>query len=245
VQDQAYKQYASESRNWLKQGRSLLVRDIIRSNKEGTDATLLEVGAGVGQNLDVLSEFISDIEAVEINAVGIEALREKQYLGSLYEKPIPFAHSKRYDFIIALDVLEHIEDDSTALKWMVEHLNEGGLLICTVPAYQWLFTKHDQVLNHFRRYTKTSLRNLIPPQVRIRRLHYYNSFLFPLAVISRLLWSISTRIGKHKDMAKQSSEVNSLGNKVLSLILKWENAAISAGLKPPFGLSVVCVLEKI
>lgn len=62
----------------------------------------------------------------------------------------------KYDVILALDVLEHLEDDRIILRYLNENLKDNGIAIITVPAHPWLFSEHDRVCGHYRRYTKNS-----------------------------------------------------------------------------------------
>lgn len=83
------------------------------------------------------------------------------------------------DCIIMMDVLEHIQDDSEFLKSALEKLNDKGILIITVPAFQNLYSSHDLYLKHFRRYSYKDLRNLlISNNLKIIRNHYFYSSLY-------------------------------------------------------------------
>ena len=57
-------------------------------------------------------------------------------------------------------MIEHIQNDKAAVDWIYDHLKDGGLVIATVPAYQWFFSDHDRVLGHFRRYTTSNFEEL-------------------------------------------------------------------------------------
>jgi hypothetical protein len=91
------------------------------------------------------------------------------------------------DAVCFFDVLEHLEDDAGALRGAAANLAPGGLVLATVPAYQWLWSPHDVWHHHYRRYTAPRLEALLraagfsPVQ-----LGYYNSRLFPLAVAKRM-----------------------------------------------------------
>ena len=93
-----------------------------------------------------------------------------------------------YDLIAVLDVVEHIEDDIGALKAMAACLKPGGKILITVPAHPWMWSAHDVVNHHHRRYTKKTLRQAIAAAgLKPEKLGYFNSLLFPLAAGARLL----------------------------------------------------------
>lgn len=78
------------------------------------------------------------------------------------------APSTRYPLVLALDVLEHVRDDAEFVaEAIAPTVQPGGLLVVSVPAYQWLFTSHDQALGHFRRHNRASLRALLQPSFTI------------------------------------------------------------------------------
>jgi SAM-dependent methyltransferase len=94
---------------------------------------------------------------------------------------------RAYDLIAALDVIEHIEDDEAALAAIAGKLKPKGKFLMTVPAHQWMWSAHDVVNHHKRRYSKTGLRRLFARSpLRLEKLGYFNSLLFPLAMADRL-----------------------------------------------------------
>ena len=94
---------------------------------------------------------------------------------------------RHYDLIGAFDVIEHIDDDKAAMNSIAKRLKSGGRLVVTVPAHQWMWSAHDVVNHHKRRYSKRALRQLIESSpLRLEAIGYFNSLLFPLAVGERL-----------------------------------------------------------
>jgi SAM-dependent methyltransferase len=93
---------------------------------------------------------------------------------------------KSYDLIGAFDVIEHIDDDHAALAAIATKLKPGGKFMMTVPAHPWMWTAHDVANHHKRRYSKRALRALIDGSpMRLEKIGYFNSLLFPLAVADR------------------------------------------------------------
>jgi 2-polyprenyl-3-methyl-5-hydroxy-6-metoxy-1,4-benzoquinol methylase len=94
---------------------------------------------------------------------------------------------KGFDLILLMDVLEHIEDDRAALAQAWTQLKPGGYAFITVPAFSFLWSHHDEVLGHCRRYTMGSLENLLQtiPDLKVKRLHYFYALIFPIAMVVR------------------------------------------------------------
>lgn len=239
----AYQEYAEEAADWLKTGRANLLRHLVERYRprEGR-LEVLELGAGVGQNVPVLSHF-GVVDASEVNPLGQDAIRAQGVVRELLTDPIPFSLDRTYDVICALDVVEHLEDDRDALRWTAEHLRPGGIFVATVPAYQWLFSEHDRALRHYRRYTRESFCRALPPSLEVVTAAYFNHLLFPVAVTARAAWSLKRLLvsgGESKQRSPRSGPLASL----LGSALSAELSLIRAGYQPPWGLSVYCVARR-
>ncbi|WP_081426210.1 class I SAM-dependent methyltransferase [Sorangium cellulosum] len=240
----AYQQYSEESGDWLRKGRARLLAHLVREFAPARrPLELLEVGAGVGQNLSVLAEF-GAVDANEVSPLGQEAIARTGAARTLYSASLPFELDQRYDVICALDVIEHIEDDRASLRWIHDHLSPGGIFVATVPAYPWLFSDHDRALQHFRRYTAGSFRAALPADFQVEACAYFNQLLFPAAVGSRAVWSAARRLRPGKGSMKQPSPKSGLASTALEAVLGAEVDLIARGYRPRFGLSVFCVARR-
>jgi 2-polyprenyl-3-methyl-5-hydroxy-6-metoxy-1,4-benzoquinol methylase len=249
MKTQAYEQYRSEANNWLKAARLRLLDSILKQYAgKGKALRILEIGAGVGQNVEVLRKYGS-VDVLEIDPLGLEALRTLEGVNQVFDQPIPLELDGSYDVIVAFDVLEHLEDDKVATKWVAAHLNRGGHFIATVPAYQWMFSDHDVALMHYRRYTKPQLVAAMPAELTVRKAGYFVFLLFPIAAAMRMLGKALKRVrGTKADgdaVRKQSASVPGVVDKVFLAELSGEVAAIRRGVSLPWGLSVFCVAEKL
>ncbi len=113
------------------------------------------------------------------------------------------------------------------------------MLILTVPSYQWLYNLHDKEVGHYRRYSAKKIKKiLLDNNFDIKRISYFNTFLFPIALIGNLLQKISKKsLFKHK-----YSNAGFIG-KIFYLILNLEKYFLKK-LNFPFGLSLLVIATK-
>ena len=139
---------------------------------------------------------------------------------------------------LLMDVLEHTPDDAAVLRETADHVETGGYVFITVPAFSWLYSAHDHFLGHYRRYSLSTLRRLIEgcSGLEIQELHYYYAAVFPAAVPWRLL----RRRKNHE--CSDMQRVPGWLNRVLSFVMRFETV-ISRGNRLA-GLSVVALCRK-
>ena len=183
-----YQQMAElDDRHWWYRARRRILAELIRREAQLPEgARILEIGCGTGHNLAMLSGF-GHVDGLELDDEA-RALSEKRLGRKVMRSPLPQLARvpKNYDLIGAFDVIEHIEDDKAALAAIATKLKPGGKFIMTVPAHPWMWTAHDVANHHKRRYSKRSLRALVEGSpMRLDKIGYFNSFLFPLAVAER------------------------------------------------------------
>ncbi len=142
---------------------------------------VLEVGAGTGNLTHFLLGrelvFATDItpEATEVLARTFVGTGVKVENLDLTQEPASIWEERAVDTIVCLNVLEHIEDDSSALSRLKRILVPGGYLIILVPAFRFLYSNYDKSLGHFRRYTVKELeRKLLSCGFRIVDLYHFN-----------------------------------------------------------------------
>jgi len=185
-----YEQMAElDERHWWYCARrevvAALIRRVVRPPK---DAAILEIGCGTGHNFPMLAEF-GQVDALELDDEA-RAIAEKRLGRSIMSSPLPQlagVPERRYDMIGTFDVIEHIDDDHAAVVSIATRLKPGGNFVMTVPAHQWMWSAHDTVNHHKRRYSKRSLRALIDSSpMKLEALGYFNSLLFPVAIAERM-----------------------------------------------------------
>jgi SAM-dependent methyltransferase len=173
---------------WYRARREVLAALIRRLLKPSPDAHILEIGCGTGHNLAMLGEF-GHVDALELDEEA-RTFAEQRLGRTVLSAPLPELAGvldKHYDLIGAFDVIEHIDDDRAAVASIAAKLKPGGKFVITVPAHQWMWSAHDVVNHHKRRYSKRRLRQLIESSpLRLESMGYFNSLLFPVAVAERL-----------------------------------------------------------
>ncbi len=162
-------QLFEQARNWKGYFRRLM-RPYLRGS-------ILEVGAGLGSNtrefagldFDHWTCLEPDASLLEQIRVGVAPLdRHEAILGELDS----IDPARRFDAILYIDVLEHIENDSRELREAARRLANGGALIVLAPAHNWLFTPFDRAIGHYRRYDKESLQRVAPAGLDCDKLVY-------------------------------------------------------------------------
>jgi SAM-dependent methyltransferase len=180
---------------WYRARREVLAALIRRLIQPASDAHILEIGCGTGHNLAMLGEF-GHVDALELDDEA-RALSEKRLGRKIMRSPLPELSEvpdRHYDLIGAFDVIEHIDDDSAAVDAIATKLKPGGRFMIAVPAHRWMWTAHDVVNHHKRRYSKRTLKALIENSpMRLDKIGYFNSLLFPLAVAERAVSKLRGR----------------------------------------------------
>ncbi len=174
--------------HWYYQSKfELLRRTLTDSGLLKSSTQLADLGCGLGVFLTLLER--SGLLSSQ-SMVGIDPAATHCHLSLGGTVPIMTAWPDySFDVILLMDVLEHIEDDRAALRQAYEKLKPGGHLFITVPAFSFLWSHHDEVLGHYRRYTISGLRKLVTsvPGLKILNLHYFYALILPIAMLVRFL----------------------------------------------------------
>lgn len=173
-----------------------------------------------------------------MNNAARQMIESKSIVGvkNLYSGYLPdnMPSLEHYDAVFSLDVVEHVENDIAAVAKLSTYVKNDGYLITTVPAYQWLWSAHDEANQHFRRYTLNSYLKLFKnTDLEIVYASYFNTLLFPLAAISRFLQGLN--VGSNADANNSLKLPNHVVNFLLLKIFRLE--AIIAGRFKMHGLA--------
>jgi SAM-dependent methyltransferase len=176
--------------HWWYVARRRILADLIRREANlPDDARILEIGCGTGHNFEMLGRF-GRLEALEVDdeARSLAASRLGREIGDAPLPGLAGVPDGAYHLIALLDVLEHVDGRPESLRSIAAKLAPGGKILVTVPAYQWMWSAHDRAHHHKLRYSKKGLRrDAEAAGLRVDKIGYFNSLLFPLAAAVRLV----------------------------------------------------------
>lgn len=231
-----------EEDHWWFVGRRRIVTSVLRSfvRDDRESRAVLDVGCGTGGMLNALSAF-GHVTGMDGSRFAIDRARERcgcRVEWGLLPEPMPFEPSS-FDVVTALDVIEHVDDDREALRTIHTVLRPEGLFVCTVPAFAALWSGHDEINHHRRRYRRAGLRQkLIGAGFTIRKLSYFNFLLFAPIAMVRLAGRLAGRKGSDLDIPFTGL------NRMLAWVFGAERHLLRA-VSLPFGVSLLAVCEKI
>jgi SAM-dependent methyltransferase len=226
--------HAEEDRaHWWFLGRRAVILAEMARRLPASGVRLAELGCGSGGMLEALGRFGTAV-GVEMDPALRARARERGLdvrAGALPEA-IPLEPG-RWDAVCLFDVLEHVDDEAGALVACRRLLAPGGRLFVTVPAYAWLWSRHDELLGHRRRYTARALRRAAEGGgYTVERLTYFNTLLAPPIMAVRLARAALRRPGHDLDRPAP------LVNRALAACFSAE-ARLLRWVSPPFGISIL------
>ena len=221
---------------WWRVRERVLLRKIgsLLKASSGT-ARILDVGCGAGLFFDALKVF-GHVEGIESDAAAVEQSGPWRRHILTGELNASFKSDQPYDAILMLDFLEHVPDPEEALRCAGRLLTPNGRVLITVPAFEWLWTGHDDINHHLRRYTARELRRTI----RRAGLDVQEStYLFQSLVLPKLLLRVAAAAtpGAHDVPRVPAPALN-------SLLQAWFRAEFALAGWLPFGSSLMAVARK-
>ena len=228
-----------EDKHWWFVARRQIIQSVLSALKLPEGARILDVGCGTGGNLAMLQTF-GVVSAMEMDDDARQMANARQ-LAHVSPGRLPdglLFPEQRFDLIVMLDVLEHIEDDVASLAELKSRLTANGRIVLTVPAFQALWGPHDVMHHHKRRYRAAHLQDVARASGLITEyISYYNLWLFPLVALVRLM----QRFLPVKEQQALKLPVDGL-NTLLTKIFASEQRLIPRRTLP-FGVSLVAVLK--
>lgn len=204
---------AEDKHWWYRERRAIIARELRRL---GAPGRAIEIGASGGGNCRVLAAHGWDVLATEYLAEGVEIARARglnAIQADARDLPLP---SRSFDLLVAFDVLEHIDDDERAAAEIMRILRPGGTALIAVPNGMDLWSQHDVLNNHIRRYDRDGLTKLIEGAgLVIETLWSWNVLLRP--VVKRRRNNATAADNEHDVVA-----VNPVLNLALGGIVKIE-----------------------
>lgn len=230
----------SELHHWWIKTRFLYIKkslDISLKNKN--DIKVLEVGCGTGQNLSYIrnqypqSNKVSKLYGVDINLpkdFKRNDLSNDDYLG--VETP----EGETFDVLVMMDVIEHVESPTDLIKDYIKFLKDDGIVLITVPAFNHLWSNHDKLLGHYKRYDLETLckEAHICSLEKLFNRYIFSPFYLPVLIIRKLISSESDQT----DLT--------LPNPILNNILYFIGIIefLIYPIRLPFGTSAVGIFRK-
>jgi SAM-dependent methyltransferase len=250
MEKQYYQEYYElERKNWWFRVRNqILMERIKKIIPRGKPLKILNVGVATGSTSELLCKF-GEVTSIEYDKECAEFTQKKTGLpiinGSILELPF---EDKSFDLVCAFDVIEHVEDDIKGVSELKRVCKSDSWVIVSVPAFMFLWSHHDVINHHFRRYTMQLLKEVFLKEIngKIAYATYFNSFLFlPIATFrlaSELIPQKWIRKGTGADNHIFAQE--SLTSKLLFQIFNIEKPLLNGGLTFPFGVSAMLCWKK-
>jgi len=233
-----------ETHFWCVARRNLalnVVRKLRTARPKESPLRILDMGCGTGGMLERLHP-MGEAWGIDVEPLALAFCRERLpdlrvALASATALPFP---ANVFDTVVALDVLEHIEDHEAATREVFRVLRPGGTFIVTVPAYRFLWSRHDEALMHRRRYTATEMRTLLTGAgFAVPKLSYAVTSLLPVIAAVRFF----SRWKRDQVVRSDLQPLPTFANNLLRTVLETENKIV-AGSGLPFGVTVFAVAKK-
>ncbi len=230
----------AEDTYWWHVGRNDIIKkqlDLLSLDPVRT--RILNIGSGTGGTVPLLERY-GHVTNVEMSEEAIQTSRQRgvDAVIKVDHIALPF-EDETFDIAVAFDVLEHIDDDLSALKEWRRVLRDSGKLLLTVPAHAWLWSSHDESLHHYRRYSLSGVHQLLNiAGFKVPKRTYAITFSFPMILGYRFLSSLVPR-QERGSYVQLPAPVNSLFISILRL-----EGSVLRHMNLPVGTSVLAVAEK-
>ncbi len=229
-----------ESFHWWFVVRRKLLRLILSSLDLPHGCLAVDIGCGTGSNLTVLESAGLNVIGLDRSFYALSLAKKKQKSlllnGDVNKLPIRFGS---IGLIVAMDVLEHLDNDRSGIRTFYQALEEKGTLILTVPAFKFFWGIQDEVTGHKRRYSRQEIVNKLQEAgFEIMKSSYLNFFLFfPILIVRRMIYFLGLKI-------ESENELNfPWMNLFLKLIFSLELRLLKY-FSLPFGVSIFCIARK-
>lgn len=228
-----------EQNHWWFAAKHRIVLSMLQRAILGGSARprVADLGCGCGRMLQLLADRY-DATGVDASPLAVEFAKERNVtvVQGLLPDDLPLTPDT-FDAVLMLDVLEHLDDDVACAAAAGRLLKPGGAFLLTVPAYQWLYGPRDIAHHHRRRYARAQLNSVLSRAgLRVQYCSYYNTLLFPLALLQRLIQRVRNDQASHVAMPVPPAPINA----TLREIFAAERHLLGR-LPLPFGLSLIAL----
>lgn len=226
--------------HWWFKGRRRILSGLIGDLALPQPAQVLEVGCGPGGNLGMLKRF-GEVTALEPDEASRLYARERMGVrveGGFLPHDLPFEPAA-FDLVCAFDVIEHVEEDAASVASLSRLLKPGGYFAATVPGQPWMWSRHDELHHHKRRYRMGDYRGLFEAaDLKVVKASYFNTLLFPLIAGIRAA-KMATGSTAADDDALPSPALNAALAALFGAELHWLKRA-----PLPIGVSIVLIARR-
>lgn len=246
--DEAYfdRMAAHARSHWWYEGRRRLV-ELLLDGRLAAGSSIVDVGCGTGDNFAMLEALAGPggrLTGVELSEHAIKRVPPGPVgtrVGIALAEHLPFRDGSA-DLLTSMDVVEHLDDDAVGLAEYHRVVRPGGWLLLTVPAYQWLWSVHDETAAHRRRYSRARLDAVVTGAgFTVDRSTYFNSFLVPPAAALRRTPLRRFASDNDEEVGQSSPTVS----KVMTRLSNAERRLLARRRRGvPFGLSIALLARR-
>jgi len=206
-----------------------LFREYIRGD-------VLEVGCGVGSFTKLIDDHgkFDSLYSIDISQPAIDFIKEKKFRNKIKIECIDLVNAQgAYDFILCMNVMEHVEDDKNFFRKILSLLKKNGVLFLLVPSHKFLYSNFDKAAGHFKRYSKNEMNSLdITPDIQLINQYYFN-------MIGALgYWAVYKAL-KSGNINDTEGEIGLFDKYIVPFSKKI------LPLKVPFGISLISIYKKL
>jgi 2-polyprenyl-3-methyl-5-hydroxy-6-metoxy-1,4-benzoquinol methylase len=223
---------------WWRARERLVLGELDRLRPEAGWRRALDVGCGDGLFFGQLRRYAETVEGVEPDERLVSDTRRADGSVHLRTFDATFSPGCRYDLVVFLDVLEHMEDPEAAVRHASSLVEDGGVVLATVPAFRHLWTTHDALNQHVTRYTQGELVELLSVGFAVKKARYFFRWVHPAKVAQRAMEVL------RRPEPSAPSLPPRLVNQALYALSRGEEALLGR-LPIPLGSSLLAVGRKL
>jgi SAM-dependent methyltransferase len=236
--------YQIERHHWWFNVRNKIIFDLIRKQTSEKNLKILNVGVATGHTSELLSEF-GEVTSVEYDKQCYEYLKTflKGEIINASITSLPF-NDNTFDLVCAFDVIEHVKEDQSGVNELGRVCKKNGIIFITVPAHNFLWSEHDVINHHIKRYTEKEVLQLFSKYTTIYS-SYFNFFLFPPIALFRILKTLIFGLPAAETATSDFESIKpTVATKIFKAIFSMENWFIKMGVSFPTGVSFLLILRK-
>lgn len=224
---------------WFKVRAKILMQHLLNLLPSTANLQILNIGVATGHTSLLLEQF-GKVTSVEYDKTCAEFTQQKLNIPVIQASAtdLPFL-TNTFDVVCAFDVIEHIEKEQDAISEIKRVCKQNGIIFITVPAFMFLWSEHDIINHHFRRYTKNELAHYFPKS-NIIFCSYFNALLFIPIAVFRILKNNILGLPKPEQAKSDFGKFkNGFLNQLFTFIFSFEVPILKRQIHLPFGVSLL------